>query len=107
RLSVAHFARGFKRTLGEPPNAYLTRLRLERARNLMLFSDLSLAEVARACGFADQAHFSRRFRQRTGQSPGAWRREQGDGRDRSTDAANGQSPLADVWSAVRARQRLP
>ena len=74
-LSFAHFSHSFRRTFGEPPHAYLTRLRVEHARNLMLFSDISLADVAQACGFADQAHFSRRFRERTGQSPAAWRRE--------------------------------
>jgi len=102
-LSLAHFSRSFKRTFGEPPNAYLTRLRVEQARNLMLLTDASLAEVAHTCGFADQAHFSRRFRQRTGQSPGAWRREHRDGQGRSTDAANAQLPREDVRRAVRVR----
>lgn len=73
-LSSSHFARSFKRTFGETPHAYLVRRRVERACHLMLASDLRLAEIARASGFADQAHFCRRFRQRTGQSPMVWRR---------------------------------
>ena len=35
--------------------------------------DLSLAEIASACGFASQAHFSRAFKQATGRPPGSWR----------------------------------
>ena len=38
------------------------------------FSNESLTDIARACGFASQSHFTRAFRQATGASPGAWRR---------------------------------
>src|SRR5262245_1272284 len=101
-LSFAYFSRSFKRAFGEPPHAYLTRPKGEPARNLMLFSDVSLSEVAQACGFADQAHFSRRFLQRTGQSPAVWRREHRDRECRSADVANAQSPPAGVRGAARA-----
>jgi len=81
-LSRSHFARSFKRTFGEPPHAYLIRRRVARACRLMAASNVPLAAIAQACGFADQAHFCRRFRQRTGQSPMVWRRELSNRQDR-------------------------
>jgi AraC-like DNA-binding protein len=74
-LSVPHFARAFGRSFGEPPHLYLIRRRLDRARRLMLTSDMALSELAVACGFNDQAHLCRLFRQHTGRTPAAWRRE--------------------------------
>jgi transcriptional regulator GlxA family with amidase domain len=44
----------------------------------MLTSDDSLSEIALSCGFADQAHLSKVFRSRHGQSPAVWRRERRD-----------------------------
>ncbi|MBR0663027.1 helix-turn-helix transcriptional regulator [Roseomonas hellenica] len=74
-LSLAEFARGFRAATGESPHAYLTRRRIEHAQALLLERPaLPLAEVAAALGFADQAHFSRRFRQVTGTTPGRFRR---------------------------------
>jgi AraC-like DNA-binding protein len=74
--SVAYFCRAFKRTFGETPHAYIVSRRLERARLLMLTTDMALSAVALSCGFADQAHLCNLFRQSDGQSPAAWRRQQ-------------------------------
>ncbi|MEA2997466.1 MAG: AraC family transcriptional regulator [Alphaproteobacteria bacterium] len=74
RLSASHFSRAFRRSFGEAPRDYLIRQRVDHARHLMLISEMALSEVAQACGFTDQAHFSRNFRTVTGYSPGAWRR---------------------------------
>lgn len=74
RLSPTHFSRAFKRSFGESPHAFVIGRRVARAQRLMLDSDLPLALIAIATGFADQAHFSRLFRERTGQTPAAWRR---------------------------------
>jgi AraC-like DNA-binding protein len=76
-LSVPHFSRAFRISFGQPPHLYLIQRRLERARHLMLTSDIALSELAVACGFNDQAHFCRLFR-RCGRPPGAWRRERRD-----------------------------
>jgi AraC family transcriptional regulator len=73
--SNAYFCRAFKRTFGETPHAFIIRRRLTRASHLMLASDLALSEIALSCGFTDQAHLSKLFRQCHGQSPAAWRRE--------------------------------
>lgn len=72
-LSTYHFARAFKQTEGVSPLEFVMLRRIERSKQLLLSSDASLAEVAVACGFADQSHFSRRFRQMTGATPGAYR----------------------------------
>jgi len=78
RRSPAHFSRKFKLTVGESPHAYVVRIRLERARHLMVTSAASLSEIALSAGFSDQAHLCRLFRQAFGQSPANWRRERGD-----------------------------
>lgn len=72
-LSVAHFSRAFKISTGQAPHAWLQERRLDRARSL-LARDVSLAEIAMACGYADQSHFSRLFKRATGIGPGAYRR---------------------------------
>jgi AraC family transcriptional regulator len=74
RRSTAHFCRAFKRTFGQTPHAYLTARRLSRAKALMLEGDEPLSIIALLCGFTDQAHLSKLFRQHTGETPAAWRR---------------------------------
>ena len=74
RLSVAHFARAFKRTTGQTPHRWLLDRRVEHAKRLLVTSALPLAEIAAACGFADQSHLTRVFSQIVGAGPGAWRR---------------------------------
>jgi AraC family transcriptional regulator len=74
RLSPGYFARAFKLSFGITPHTYIYRRRMERARELMLTTDETLSQIATACGFADQAHFTRRFRQFFGGTPKVWRR---------------------------------
>lgn len=73
-LSRAHLTRAFARQFGVPPHVYLNAVRLRRAREALLAGQ-SLADAAAACGFADQSHFSRRFKGAMGLSPGAWLRQ--------------------------------
>ena len=73
-LSAGHFNRAFKETFGETPHSYIVGLRLETAQELMLSTADPLSQIAYACGFADQSHFSKAFRRRVGESPNAWRR---------------------------------
>ena len=72
--SPAHFARSFKRTFGEPPHSFVVRRRVELAVQYMLTTDASLSDIALQCGFTDQAHLCKHFRQATGETPAAWRR---------------------------------
>jgi len=73
-LSRSHFSRAFKRSLGFSPMEYVVVRRVERAKAMISGTREPLAEVALACGFADQAHLNRRFREIVGISPGRWRR---------------------------------
>lgn len=69
----AHVSRVFRQTFGETVGEYVRRRRVEQAERA-LAGGLSLAEIAAAAGFADQAHFTRVFRKHFGMSPGARRR---------------------------------
>jgi AraC family transcriptional regulator len=73
-LSPVHFARQFRRTTGKPPHRYLVQLRIERATRLLRATDDGIADIAFACGFANQEHMTRLFRQHLGTTPGAYRR---------------------------------
>lgn len=74
RLSASYFSRAFKMTFGTTVGRYVRRRRVEHAQRLMLLSHEPLAQIALACGFADQAHYCRVFRDVVGASPNAWRR---------------------------------
>jgi AraC-like DNA-binding protein len=74
RLSVSHFSRAFRCTMGAAPHHWLLKRRIEVAKEKLRDSRLSLLDVALACGFADQSHFTRVFTRMVGLSPGAWRR---------------------------------
>jgi AraC family transcriptional regulator len=74
RLSEAHFSRSFKRAFGQSPHAFVLRRRLEFAAQFMLQTAVPLCDIALRCGFADQAHFSKHFRQANGLNPSVWRR---------------------------------
>jgi AraC family transcriptional regulator len=72
-LSLFHFARSFKESTGLSPHQYILRRRVDRAKQLLGGSSLSLAEIALRCGFSHQSHFTKAFRQITGVTPTRWR----------------------------------
>jgi AraC-like DNA-binding protein len=69
QLSVHHFARAFRQTLGIPPHSYIVQRRIEHAQQLLRNTDLPLSEIAIVAGFTDQSHLARHFRTITGVSP--------------------------------------
>ncbi|MEZ2295147.1 helix-turn-helix domain-containing protein [Variovorax sp. RCC_210] len=74
-LSRSYFIHAFRETTGQTPHQWLIAQRLERAQALLMDFERPLADVAAACGFADQSHFTRVFSQYTGSPPGSWRRK--------------------------------
>jgi AraC family transcriptional regulator len=74
-LSTSHFSRAFRQTFGEPPMAYVSKQRTLRAQELMLGTNVNLAEVALECGLCDQAHLTRLFHRIVGTTPALWRRQ--------------------------------
>lgn len=72
-LSEYHFARMFRASFGLPPHQYLLARRLHRACQLLRLGVMPLGEIALSCGFASASHFSNRFRQAVGATPGEYR----------------------------------
>jgi AraC-like DNA-binding protein len=72
-LSPAYFSSLFKSHTGYTPVEYIHRLRLDRARQLLRTTDLSVREVAEQVGFADSFYFTRLFTKDTGISPREYR----------------------------------
>lgn len=73
-LTAKHFSRAFKQSTGLPPHQYLIAQRIEAAKRCLVKGKTSLADIALACGFADQSHFAATFRKVVGVPPGTWRR---------------------------------
>lgn len=72
-LSEYHFARMFRESFGLPPHQYVLARRLAHARHWLRSTSKPLGEVALACGFASASHFTNRFRQALGATPGEYR----------------------------------
>jgi AraC-like DNA-binding protein/ligand-binding sensor protein len=76
-LSAPYFSTIFKEEMGENLSSYLNRLRVEKASHMLTETDLSLSDIAGACGFEDQSWFSKIFKSFTGVSPGKYRGQGG------------------------------
>jgi AraC-like DNA-binding protein len=73
-FSKFHFARAFKEAFGETPAHYLTRRRVERAKDLLRSANLTVTEVCMLVGFSSLGSFSSRFSELVGMSPSAFQR---------------------------------
>jgi AraC family transcriptional regulator len=76
-LSPFHFARCFKATLGLAPHQYVLARRIERAKRLVIDTQLPVAAIAWSIGYENISHFRRVFAQHTGHTPGDIRRALG------------------------------
>jgi AraC-like DNA-binding protein len=74
-MSRSVFYEHFTKLLGEPPAQYLMRWRLQRAAQLLLTTELSLAEIAERVGYGSEAALGRAFKRATGCSPAAFRKQ--------------------------------
>lgn len=68
-LSLSQFKQLFRQQLGQSPGQYLTALRMQHSRTLVLFSNLPVQQIALECGYQSASAFSARFTQHFGQSP--------------------------------------
>ena len=72
-LSEYHFARMFRESFGLPPHQYVLARRLNRAQELLRSTWQPLGEIVLGCGFASASHFTIRFSQALGGTPGEYR----------------------------------
>ncbi len=75
-FSSEHLIRLFRNEFATTPQAYRLRRRLNEARQLLLYSELTIKEIAGMVGFSDQYSFSHSFKTHYGQSPQQFRKEQ-------------------------------
>ncbi len=68
-MSTRQLERLFRRYLSRSPKRYYMELRLQKARNLLMQTDMSVINVALACGFASPSHFSKCYRAHYGTTP--------------------------------------
>jgi len=91
-LSVFHFSRMFRTSLGEAPHQFVLRQRILQARAMLGDGDLPVSEIAQACGFSSQAHLTTRFGNMVGVSPARYRQI----------TCNGVNPVfTRDWTAIK------
>jgi AraC-like DNA-binding protein/mannose-6-phosphate isomerase-like protein (cupin superfamily) len=73
-MSLSHFMRFFKMTVGQPFRAYLTGFRIAKAQHLLSTSEFTIAEISQMVGFCSQSYFGEVFRALSGTTPGSYRR---------------------------------
>lgn len=73
-ISKYYLARSFKRRYGETIIGCVNSARLDAAKQLLRYTDLTLGEIAAQCGFKEQSYFTRRFKEAEGQTATAYRR---------------------------------
>lgn len=79
-ISPSYVRSLFQRYLHKSPKAYLSLIRYEHAKKLLLYTRLTLREIAAACGYSDEFHFSKAFKQLSGHPPSQLRLREGSGR---------------------------
>jgi AraC family transcriptional regulator len=73
-MSESHFSRSFKRSVRIAPYQYLIQQRVERAKQLLEKKSIAVSAIALDCGFANQTHLTKVFRQMTGMTPKAYQK---------------------------------
>jgi AraC-like DNA-binding protein len=73
-LTRFHFIRLFKAIFGETPHQYRLRAQIEKAKELLILTDLSVTDICMAVGFSSLGSFSALFSHRVGLSPSEFQR---------------------------------
>lgn len=74
-LNRSYLGKIFRETLNQTPQQFLISYRMNRAADLLKYSEMSVGEIGKMVGYPNQLHFSRAFKSVFGQSPSYWRRE--------------------------------
>lgn len=72
-ISQTYFHRLFTERYGMSPKEYIIRLRIDRAKQLLPDTSLTVRQIANLCGYAEPCHFTREFTKRVGMTPTAYR----------------------------------
>ena len=73
-MSPYHFLRAFKKTYGETPNEFLIRIRIEKAKRMLITENFSVSEVCERVGYTSLGSFSSLFFKQVGMAPTLYRR---------------------------------
>lgn len=73
-VSTAHLTREFKKETGMTASAYIQDMKLNTAKNMLVYSEFSSAEVAATLSFSDQSYFTEIFRKKFGMPPGKYKK---------------------------------
>src|SRR4051812_25709947 len=92
-LSESYFRRWFHREVGSSPSDYVTRMRIERSKQLLATSQRSITQIAMEMGYNTSAYFTAAFHRETGTTPSDFRRQ----------LRNGEKPPAPNNNAGRSR----
>lgn len=84
-MSRFHFSHAFREIVGQSPYAYLSQLRLDHARELLIGSDTRISDIARACGYDNPLYFSRIFSRKFSMPPSEYRKQYSIFRNLSAD----------------------
>ncbi|MGX1320036.1 AraC-like DNA-binding protein [Bradyrhizobium sp. USDA 377] len=99
-MSPGCFCKRFRAATGFPPHRWLMLQRIERAKKSLGDRNLTLTDIAYACGYASSAHFSTSFRRATGTTPSQYRRLYAAAAGlRDSGAARADAPSADHCAA--------
>ena len=72
-MSYSHFAKSFREMYGRSCKEHLEMLRVEKAEEMLKFTDYSLSDIAQELGYSDSSHFIREFKKHKGVTPGSVR----------------------------------
>jgi AraC-like DNA-binding protein/ligand-binding sensor protein len=92
-VSIFYFCKMFRKATGLTFTEYLGRVRVEKAKNLLLNPHLRVSEIAYSVGFQSLTHFNRIFRKTTGEAPT-------DFRDNGMSQAKGTAQMLSAWRSA-------